>query len=364
VATNFSVGTNPTTVGVGDFNVDGNVDLAVSNLDSNNVSVLLGSGTGSFAGAITFAVGLGPNSLAVGDLNADGKPDIATANTASNNVSVLLNITLVTPVNLAPSITSTPIAFPSPAGVAQAVLFTCSAVDPEGGSVSIEWTFGDGVMATSSPTQHAYTAAGSYSVSVTATDPQGLHTTVMFTLVVNAPIVGTGADSDGDGFSDVFENAVGTLPSDASSTPTGGPAMPPVERTFHKLAVGLNFSKANHDSIALAGTLALPSDFPFAGQKVIVDVGGAILTFILDANAKSQPKLFTLKIDPRFRTFRFTMKTKGSFGTPLSDHGLANITSSHMVDVPVTMIFANEIYRTTFRLSYRSKAGKFGRTAN
>ena len=75
----------------GDFNGDGKLDLAVANADSNNVSILLGTGTGSFGAATNFGVGTGPRSVAVGDFTGDGTLDLAVANLGSNNVSILLN---------------------------------------------------------------------------------------------------------------------------------------------------------------------------------------------------------------------------------------------------------------------------------
>jgi hypothetical protein len=89
-ATNFSVGNAPSSVTVGDFNGDGKSDLAVANRYGNNVSVLLGTGTGSFGTATNFSVGIFPVSVTVGDFNGDGKSDLATANGSSNNVSVRL----------------------------------------------------------------------------------------------------------------------------------------------------------------------------------------------------------------------------------------------------------------------------------
>ncbi|MCZ8247968.1 VCBS repeat-containing protein, partial [Microcystis sp. LE19-195.1E] len=89
-ATNFSVGAGPYSVTVGDFNGDGKLDLAVANFYNNNVSVLLGTGTGSFGTATNFSVGAGPLSVTVGDFNGDGKSDLAVANRYGNNVSVLL----------------------------------------------------------------------------------------------------------------------------------------------------------------------------------------------------------------------------------------------------------------------------------
>ena len=89
-ASNFTVGTNPDSVAVGDFNGDGVQDLAAANAGSNNVSVLIGTGTGSFGAASNFTVGAGPLSVAVGDFNGDGVQDLAAANAGSNNVSVFI----------------------------------------------------------------------------------------------------------------------------------------------------------------------------------------------------------------------------------------------------------------------------------
>ncbi|WP_162136355.1 FG-GAP-like repeat-containing protein, partial [Zavarzinella formosa] len=87
-----AVGTTPYSVAVGDVNGDGKPDLVTANIGSNNVSVLLGAGDGTFAPApgLPPAVGNEPFSVAVGDVNGDGKPDLVTANYASDTVSVLL----------------------------------------------------------------------------------------------------------------------------------------------------------------------------------------------------------------------------------------------------------------------------------
>src|SRR5216117_1377896 len=83
---------HPIAVAVGDFNADGLQDLAVANHDSNTVSVLLGAGNGDFQEApqSPIAVGTTPVWIAVGDFNGDGKPDLAVANVNSDTVSVLL----------------------------------------------------------------------------------------------------------------------------------------------------------------------------------------------------------------------------------------------------------------------------------
>jgi FG-GAP-like repeat len=89
-ALNFTVGSNPSSVAVADFNGDGKPDLAVANNDGNNVSILLGNGTGTFQAAVSYGVESGPISMAVADFNGDGKLDLAVASDGNNTVSILL----------------------------------------------------------------------------------------------------------------------------------------------------------------------------------------------------------------------------------------------------------------------------------
>jgi hypothetical protein len=74
---------------MGDFNGDGKPDLAVANVNSSSVSILLGNGDGTFEAAGD-GVGKYPESVAVGDFTGDGKPDLAVANRGVNDVSILL----------------------------------------------------------------------------------------------------------------------------------------------------------------------------------------------------------------------------------------------------------------------------------
>jgi hypothetical protein len=68
-------------------------DLAVANSYSNNASVLLGNGDGSFQARQHFGAGSGSGSVVVGDFNGDGLEDLVVANFHSANVSVLINNT-------------------------------------------------------------------------------------------------------------------------------------------------------------------------------------------------------------------------------------------------------------------------------
>jgi hypothetical protein len=87
---NFAVGAAPQALAAGDFNGDNIPDLAVANYSSDNVSVLRGQGDGTFSATPSFPAGRNPFSEVVGDFNGDGIPDLAIANFYSGTISVLL----------------------------------------------------------------------------------------------------------------------------------------------------------------------------------------------------------------------------------------------------------------------------------
>lgn len=86
------VGNQPYAIVAGDFNNDGNLDLAVANYGDGTVSLLLGNGNGTFtqASGSPYAVGNGPYQIAAADFNGDGKLDLAVANLGDGTVSILL----------------------------------------------------------------------------------------------------------------------------------------------------------------------------------------------------------------------------------------------------------------------------------
>jgi len=74
-----------------DFNGDGKMDLAAANNGTNDVSILLNNGAGSFITVAGFTAGVSPYAIISADFDKDGAKDIAVANSNSNDISLLLN---------------------------------------------------------------------------------------------------------------------------------------------------------------------------------------------------------------------------------------------------------------------------------
>jgi hypothetical protein len=91
VGSPFATGKIPNRLAIGDINGNGVADVAVTNTDSNNVTLFLMSDKGNVASSSTIAVGKKPKGIAIGDLNGDGKADIVVANNGDNNMTILLS---------------------------------------------------------------------------------------------------------------------------------------------------------------------------------------------------------------------------------------------------------------------------------
>jgi hypothetical protein len=96
-AAKYTVGSGPSAVAVADFNNSGQLDLAETNINDNTVDVLLGKGDGTFQPPLIFSTGAqGAGYVAVGDFNGDGKLDLAATSEcgisgcANGTVAILL----------------------------------------------------------------------------------------------------------------------------------------------------------------------------------------------------------------------------------------------------------------------------------
>jgi len=85
------VGEAPASIAVADFDENGDLDLAVANFEFDDVTILLGDGTGDF-GELSSSpepVGVGPFSIDV-DFDEDGDVDLVVPNYVSDDLTILL----------------------------------------------------------------------------------------------------------------------------------------------------------------------------------------------------------------------------------------------------------------------------------
>ena len=85
----MTVGTAPAGLAMGDFNGDGKPDMATANTGSNDASVLIGKGDGTFQTAVSYAAGSGPAAIATTDCDGDGNLDLVIVNGTGNSLSIL-----------------------------------------------------------------------------------------------------------------------------------------------------------------------------------------------------------------------------------------------------------------------------------
>jgi Bacterial Ig-like domain (group 3)/FG-GAP-like repeat len=229
----------PYTVTVGDFNGDGKLDLALTDLDSAKISFLLGNGDGTFQPHFDVpllnsntGVSGGPVGLVTGDFNGDGLLDLVTNNTSTSGqhlVDLLLQMRIATSTTLSADV--------NPVLAGSSVTFTAAVATVAASSMvpTGSVTFHDGATALGTITLdnagHASLKTSSLSVgthSITAVyEPSGgfagstsaalaetvqpIATSTMLSVDVNPVLTGSSV---------TFTAAVATVPA-SSMVPTG-----------------------------------------------------------------------------------------------------------------------------------------------
>ncbi len=87
----LSIDSGPYALAAGDWDEDGDQDLAVTQEHGSSVTILANDGSGAFTKTVSVSVGSYPYGITPGDWDGDGDPDLAVANHSSNNVSILIN---------------------------------------------------------------------------------------------------------------------------------------------------------------------------------------------------------------------------------------------------------------------------------
>jgi hypothetical protein len=85
-------GVYPYSVQLADFDGDGKLDLAAANTGDSHIEIFRGNGDGTFQAGTNYPVGANwMSTIAVADFNGDGLPDVAASSAFTDNVSVLLS---------------------------------------------------------------------------------------------------------------------------------------------------------------------------------------------------------------------------------------------------------------------------------
>ncbi|MBN8554562.1 MAG: VCBS repeat-containing protein [Deltaproteobacteria bacterium] len=86
-----STGTTPMGITAGKLNSDGSVDLVVTNSGTTTASVFINNndGTGGMAAKVDYTVKTAPRNVSIGDINGDGINDLVVSNFTTGQVSLL-----------------------------------------------------------------------------------------------------------------------------------------------------------------------------------------------------------------------------------------------------------------------------------
>jgi PKD repeat protein len=225
------------------------------------------------------------------------------------------------PLETLPVVTSAAQATPSTVLIGQPVNFTVAGADPDNDVLTYTWDFGDGSTGTGATVSHTYQVAGVINVTVTIDDGVGGTVTSSVMVTVKAP------------------NPLGDV----------------------KLAVKLNFAKANSDMISTSGTLELLAG-DLNGKQATVQIADLIETFKIAKTAKNADGTFSVSSKgTAARAAKFKLKlAKKTFAAALVSAGLVNATGSTPVHVPITITLDGTVYQTTVTSKYTAKKGVSG----
>ena len=149
------VGPGSAAVAVADFNRDGNLDILTANdassfLSTGTVSVFLGNGQGGFQSALNFSSGVVfVSGLAVGDFNRDGFPDLAITDGSINTATANTVVVLINSGTWDPP--TTPLAPSAPATSANPAAMTAGLLTMWTGFAPFTNASGSGAASPSSP---------------------------------------------------------------------------------------------------------------------------------------------------------------------------------------------------------------------
>jgi Flp pilus assembly secretin CpaC len=231
----ITVGKQPGAIVTGDFNGNGNQGFIVANFADNTYSVFFGNSDGTFTQATGSPFPLpggvsGPVAMVTADFNGDGVPDLAIVNQATNNVSILLgngNGTFTQANNSPITVGKTPVALAAAdlIGNSHQDLAVLNQADS---TVSILLGNGDGTFSTT-PTSNLTTGPTPNAIAISDINGDGIPDIGVTDPTTNSVSVYLGIG--GGSFATPFEIPVGSNPTAILPADLAGGATPDVAVT-------------------------------------------------------------------------------------------------------------------------------------
>jgi uncharacterized repeat protein (TIGR03806 family) len=183
------------------------------------------------------------------------------------------------------------------------------------------------------------------------------------------------SDDDNDGVSDSSELTAGTDPYNPQSVSKGTMALA-------KISGSMQFSATGRDSVSISGKiLALPALFDPTGKTLTIDVGGANISFVLNARGQGRNRNGTiaLTLKPARRnlvtkkleflggdiTFKARL-TRGAWSDDWTSLGIdpAKDVRNQPISVPVDVVLDGKVFGSVGESLYSGTSGKSGKFRN
>ncbi len=314
-----TINASPSAIATGDFNDDGNIDIAVTDMANSRVMILLGEGTGAFQAPVAYATGINPVALVAQDFDGDGQPDLAVVDQGNGKTAGAVSVLLGDGINgiqngtFGPK-TDYPVGL-SPSAITTAIFNTGGVTDlavTNKGSNSVSILLGNGTNGTANGT------FGTQTAFATGNGPAGV----------------AAADFNSDGFPDLAvtnqtDGTVSILLGNGNGTfiaqtayATGAGPVGIVAAGFTSVTPDLAVADESADNVGILigngdGTFAAPIPLPTGNSPVSVaaaDLNGDGAIDLVSANNSSNTVSVTLN------TLQSAVNSSAQTGYPSAEY--------------------------------------------
>jgi PKD repeat protein len=341
---------------------------------SYSQSVLAAGGSGSYtwslaSGALPGGLSLSANGVLSGTPTTAGTFNFTLQVKDSANVTTTQAYAIViqqATVNHAPSIVSGPSGDPGSGVIGQTIHFSSTATDPDNDTLTYSWSFGDGTSGSGATSSHAYSAVGIYTVQLTVTDSGGLSDQKSIIVVISKPLDNGNGNGSGNGGSG--NGGTGGNGGNGTGEGGGGTTTGTLSMTVSKIQGSASLKLANHDSAQLSGVIPnVPQGFTPAGQTIVLNIGGAAVTFTLDKTGKAKAAQGSIALKLKGKRTKgvlafaggdvpFTAKIqKGAWAGTWGFDPATSATKSS-ISMLISIQLGGNTYASTVALTYSAKA--------